>query len=255
MPSTTMPRDFLHNHPRFGDLIRIVAEARRIVPALVEKDYWIMQSLYGLQQLGMTFQLKGGTSLAKGYGLIRRFSEDIDIRIEPPAEPAVMAGHNHDKPAQVESRRAFYDRLAQAIIIHGIQAVERDGSFDDTRRYRSAGIRLIYASINGSVPGLKEGILLEVGFDDVTPNFPRDISSWAYDYASTRVETDSRRLMRRRPHFTMRASRLSRRSRPSGCGRRNSNAPKVKRSPDALQVMRRSGFMLPAHAPALGRYG
>jgi hypothetical protein len=183
-----MPRDFLHNHPQFGDLIRIVADERKIVPALVEKDYWIMQSLYGLQQLGMTFQLKGGTSLSKGYGLIRRFSEDIDIRIEPPAEPAVMAGHNHDKPAHVESRRAFYDRLAQAIIINGIQAVERDGSFDDTRRYRSAGIRLIYESINGSVPGLKDGILLEVGFDDVTPNLPRDISSWAYDYASTRVE-------------------------------------------------------------------
>jgi hypothetical protein len=34
-----MPRDFLHNHPRFADLIRIVAEAQGIAPALVEKDY------------------------------------------------------------------------------------------------------------------------------------------------------------------------------------------------------------------------
>jgi len=47
-----MPRDFLHNHPQFADLIRIVADAEAIAPALVEKDYWIMQSLYGLQQLG-----------------------------------------------------------------------------------------------------------------------------------------------------------------------------------------------------------
>ena len=60
-----MPRDFLHNHPQFADLIRIVADERKIVPALIENDYWIMQSLYGLQQLGMTFQLKGGTSLSK----------------------------------------------------------------------------------------------------------------------------------------------------------------------------------------------
>jgi hypothetical protein len=47
-----MPRDFLHNHPQFADLIRIVAEERGISPALVEKDYWIMHCLYGLQQMG-----------------------------------------------------------------------------------------------------------------------------------------------------------------------------------------------------------
>ncbi|WP_312949412.1 nucleotidyl transferase AbiEii/AbiGii toxin family protein [Agrobacterium sp.] len=32
----------------------------------------------------MAFELKGGTSLSKGYRIINRFSEDIDIRIEPP---------------------------------------------------------------------------------------------------------------------------------------------------------------------------
>lgn len=43
-----MPPDFLHNHPQFADLIRIVADNEGIAPALVEKDYWIMQSLSGL---------------------------------------------------------------------------------------------------------------------------------------------------------------------------------------------------------------
>lgn len=183
-----MPRDFLHNHPQFADLIRIVANDQGIAPGLVEKDYWIMQSLYGLQQLGMTFELKGGTSLSKGYGLISRFSEDIDIRIEPPADPAVMIGRNHDKPAHVQSRKDFYDRLAQTIAINGITSIERDTAFDETRQYRSAGIRLTYASINGSIEGLKDGVLLEVGFDDVAPNEARDISSWAYDFAASRVE-------------------------------------------------------------------
>ena len=36
--------------------------------------------------------------------------------------------------------------------------------------------------------GLKDGILLEVGFDDVTPNIPTDISSWAYDFAADKVQ-------------------------------------------------------------------
>ncbi len=190
-----MPRDFLHNHRQFADLIRIVAEAQGIAPALVEKDYWIMQSLYGLQQLGLTFELKGGTSLSKGYGLISRFSEDIDIRIEPPSDPPVMTGRNHDKPAHVQSRKDFYDRLAQTIVIDGITSVERDSAFDDPRQYRSAGIRLTYASINGSVEGLKDGVLLEVGFDDVAPNEARDISSWAYDFAASQVEIIDNRAL------------------------------------------------------------
>ena len=71
-----MPRDVLHNHPQFADLIRIVAAEKGIDPGLVEKDYWIMHCLYGLQQLGLTFELKGGTSLSKGFQIINRFSED-----------------------------------------------------------------------------------------------------------------------------------------------------------------------------------
>jgi hypothetical protein len=183
-----MSPDFLHNHRQFGDLIRIVATEQGIEPALIEKDYWIMQSLYGLQQLGLAFELKGGTSLSKGHGLIDRFSEDIDIRIEPPANPPVMTGRNQNKPAQVEGRKAFYDHLARTIVIDGIITVERDMDFDDIPYYRGAGIRLAYASRNGSVKGLKDGVLLEVGFDDVAPNEPREISSWAYDYAASRVE-------------------------------------------------------------------
>jgi len=59
-----MPIDYLHNHPQFSELIRIVAGEKNIDPALVEKDYWIMHCLYGLRQLGLTFEMKGGTSLS-----------------------------------------------------------------------------------------------------------------------------------------------------------------------------------------------
>jgi hypothetical protein len=100
----------------------------------------------------------------------------------------MMTGRNRDKPAHVQSRKDFYDRLAQTIVIDGITSVGRDAAFDDTRQYRSAGISLTYASINGLIEGLKDGVLLEVGFDDVAPNEPRDISSWAYDFAASRVE-------------------------------------------------------------------
>jgi hypothetical protein len=158
-----------------------------IDPALIEKDYWIMHGLHGLQQLGLTFELKGGTSLSKGYQIIDRFSEDIDIRIDPPADHDVKVGPNQNKPAQVQSRKDFYDWLAKTIKIDGIEDVVRDTAFDN-RDFWSAGIRLSYNSVTPAVEGLKSGVLLEVGFDDVTPNQPKDISSWAYDYAASKVD-------------------------------------------------------------------
>jgi hypothetical protein len=181
-----MSADFLHNHPQFPDLIRIVAQARGIDLALVEKDYWLMHCLYGLQQLKMKFELKGGTSLSKGFRIIDRFSEDIDIRIEPPPDQDVKTGRNQTKSPQVESRRNFYDWLTKTIRIDGIERVERDTAFDNAT-LMSAGIRLYYKPSSGALEGLKPGILLELGFDDVTPNSKRDIGSWLYDYAAGRA--------------------------------------------------------------------
>jgi Nucleotidyl transferase AbiEii toxin, Type IV TA system len=175
--------DFLHARSDFNELLAIVAELRGIDPVLVEKDYWIMHCLWGLQAQKFRFELKGGTSLSKGFGVIHRFSEDIDIRIEPPDGLQVKVGPNHDKLAHIESRRAYYDWLAQHIQIPGIEKIERDTAFDD-EKMRSAGIRLRYASRGRKQSGIKEGILLELGFDDTAPNRPVTISSWAYDAAA-----------------------------------------------------------------------
>lgn len=174
--------DYLHNHPEFKDLLRAVEHERNIESSLVEKDYWMMHVLYGLQQGGFEFELKGGTSLSKGYGIIHRFSEDIDIRIEPPSGMNVMTGKNHNKPQHGESRRKYYDWLAENIKIDGIERVVRDIQFDN-EQYTSGGIRLYYKDAFSSPGGLKEGVLLEVGFDEVTPNSPLAISSWALDFA------------------------------------------------------------------------
>ncbi len=152
---------------------------------LVEKDYWIMHGLWGLQAQGFVFELKGGTSLSKGFGVIHRFSEDIDIRIEPLADMDVKTGRNQDKPAHIASRQAYYDELARRISIPGIDSVERDTFFDD-EKMRSAGIRLSYSPRAAALAGVKDGILLELGFDDTAPNRPVTISSWALDFAIAR---------------------------------------------------------------------
>jgi hypothetical protein len=182
-----MPADYLHKHRQFADLIRIVAQEKGIDPALVEKDYWIMHALYGLQKLGFKFELKGGTSLSKGHKIINRFSEDIDIRIEPPPELHVKTRPNQKKHAHVESRSRFYDWLVDKIKIDGITKVARDTAFDN-KDLTSAGIRLSYDGLHKLPPDLKDGVLLEAGFDVVTPNQAKDVGSWAYDYAATKVD-------------------------------------------------------------------
>lgn len=174
---------YLHNHKDFADLINILADEKQIEAGLIEKDYWIMHVLYGLKIQGFEFELKGGTSLSKGHKLIHRFSEDIDIHIKPPKEFGINENPNNCKENNVKKRKDFYDWLTKEIKIAGIIAVERDTAFDEEECYRSGGIRLYYKNVVNKVDGVKEGILLEAGFDNVTPNAPLTISSWALDRA------------------------------------------------------------------------
>jgi len=178
-----MPSNYLHDHKDFLDLLRILEDETGIQAGLIEKDYWIMHVLYGLKKQNFDFELKGGTSLSKGYKIISRFSEDIDIHIKAPAELGVNENPKNTKAKAVESRKDFYDWLAKNINIDGITSIERDTNFDDTDHYRSGGIRLNYATRTDPIDGVKEGILLEAGFDTVTPNQKLTISSWAYDKA------------------------------------------------------------------------
>lgn len=179
-----MPVEYLHNHKNFPDLLRILEDKTNIQSGLIEKDYWIMHVLNGLKKQNFNFELKGGTSLSKGYKIIDRFSEDVDIHIKPPKELEVDESPSRTKNKSINSRKKFYDWLAKTIKIDGIVSVERDHSFDDTHYYRSGGIRLFYESKTNSIDGIKEGILLEAGFDTVTPNTKLIISSWAFDHAT-----------------------------------------------------------------------
>lgn len=146
-----------------------------------------MHVLYGLQGLGLDFELKGGTSLSKGFKIIDRFSEDIDLHISPPMEfvnqTGIKVNENPNSSSKniIANRFAFFEWLSDYIVIDGVKA-ERDIDFDD-KDGRNGGIRLKYNGLFGSVPGIKDGILLEVGFAKTTPNKTLDISSWMYDKA------------------------------------------------------------------------
>jgi nucleotidyltransferase AbiEii toxin of type IV toxin-antitoxin system len=77
----------LFEHPDFGQAILQAAEhfrARGLRPGVIEKDYYVTEALRILAAAaGDKIIFKGGTSLSKGWNLIQRFSEDIDIFLDP----------------------------------------------------------------------------------------------------------------------------------------------------------------------------
>lgn len=65
------------------DVIGIVSAKRRLPQLAIEKDWWVTASLKALSmtKYGSLMTFKGGTSLSKGWDIINRFSEDIDISL------------------------------------------------------------------------------------------------------------------------------------------------------------------------------
>ena len=74
----------LHNDKKlFSDTLRAASLHLDIKLEFVEKDYWITLVLSHLAKSKYVDEsvFKGGTSLSKGYHLLERFSEDVDIAI------------------------------------------------------------------------------------------------------------------------------------------------------------------------------
>lgn len=87
------------------------AQARLNLPEMsIEKDYWvcwILRELFSLPEWGKSITFKGGTSLSKCWGLINRFSEDIDIVIDK----GVIGFGGKASPEKAPSKKQMKKRL------------------------------------------------------------------------------------------------------------------------------------------------
>jgi hypothetical protein len=66
-------------------IFRNTANKMKVNEAIIEKDFWVvlvLDYLFSQSKFKKAFTFKGGTSLSKGYSLIRRFSEDIDLILD-----------------------------------------------------------------------------------------------------------------------------------------------------------------------------
>src|ERR1039457_5667235 len=77
--------NYLFERPDFAELVEAAAASARIPnAAIVEKDYYVTEALRLIaREFGDVVLFKGGTSLSKGWKIIDRFSEDIDLYVRP----------------------------------------------------------------------------------------------------------------------------------------------------------------------------
>ena len=170
---------FLHsNEAEFRNLTLLVARERGLPESAIEKDYWVTHVLWALHNLDLTIWFKGGTSLSKGFGIIRRFSEDLDLKIAAEGLPHVRDWTGSDKSSKVRERSEFFDAIEELIEIPDMR-VSRLSLLPKAR-----GLLL-----TAEYPNLHEGdglmrpfVQLEIGEARVEPYSPRPLSSWIHDF-------------------------------------------------------------------------
>src|SRR3990172_3760830 len=92
-----------------------VAEQKRLQAASVDKDFWIcwtLREISGLPDIGGRITLKGGTSLSKAWGLIERFSEDIDLVVDKDALGFAGNASPDRAPNKKQRKRRLDDLMA-----------------------------------------------------------------------------------------------------------------------------------------------
>lgn len=183
---------FVHDDRDFDALLRIVADKRRISVGLVEKDYWVTHALWALQHAGFELWFKGGTSLSKGFGLIERFSEDLDLKLEPGRIGGIPPATEwkRDGPKVIAAREVHLRAMAAAITVPGAAVSLEDDLIDE--RWRSVNVRVAYPGkhLDSLSAVLRPFVLLEIGSARVTPSVACDMSAFVHEELATQRQLD-----------------------------------------------------------------
>ena len=176
---------FPHEDPEFSKLLRIVADLRKLSVGLVEKDYWVTHSLWALHQgRDLKVWFKGGTSLSKGFSLLHRFSEDLDLRIDSTAAGVdSTAWPKRPTKTQVAARVRYFRSLEARLDVPGARvstmAIDPDG--------RGAEYKVEYPGQFMETIAFPNSpfVKLEVGRALVTPSVSRPVISFIHEHLET----------------------------------------------------------------------
>ena len=135
----------LFEHADFEQAILRAAEHfrdRGLRPAIIEKDYYVTEALRIIAATAPDkIIFKGGTSLAKGWNLIQRFSEDIDIFLDPLAFQPPLGKNAIDRELK-KLRDAVGGHPALTFVAEESQTIGgfgRNDRFSYTQRFGGPG--------------------------------------------------------------------------------------------------------------------
>lgn len=146
----------LCEHPDFEQAILQAEqyfETQGLRASLIEKDYYVTEVLRIVgNAVGDKVIFKGGTSLSKGWNLINRFSEDVDLFLDPHRYSPVLTSRGIDREARA---------LRDAVNAHPALNFTREGSHTTGGFGRND--RFEYQQRFGEIGGVSGSVLLETG--------------------------------------------------------------------------------------------
>jgi len=149
------------------------------LPAFViEKDWWAVHilSLIFSMECANALVFKGGTSLSKGWNLIQRFSEDIDLAIN---REYLGFGKELSASAIRKLRRKSYEFLT-TVFVKELQSKFAETDFRDvTVKAQEAenhdqdpvSVEIYYPKLAEQETYLKPGVFIEIGSRSLTEPF------------------------------------------------------------------------------------
>jgi hypothetical protein len=168
---------------------------RNVLPVLLEKDFWVcwlLGLLFG-SEFADSLVFKGGTSLAKVFGVIERFSEDIDLSLSPEFLKLPEAGTSRNQAnkwmtrAEAACAQAVKSQIAPALEA-AAEAVlgKRDGGWSEflTNAHTNSPVLLFHypSSQPAGFEYLKRTVKLEFGsLTDQQPIGRRPVQPWVAD--------------------------------------------------------------------------
>lgn len=203
----------LHNEDR-DFVFNSVAIKKGIHKALVEKDFWIclvLDYLFIESKFKNNITFKGGTSLSKGFNIIERFSEDIDIILDwellgvKSDEPLIDRSNNQqDKYNKMlnEKARSFIKNVFLPDIKNGLSSVlglEADVRIDE----EDEQILNFYYPKMYQAGALLQFIRLEIGpLAAWTPSLPVEITPYVAEEMPNVFERKSTQVLTVLPERT-----------------------------------------------------
>ena len=142
-------------------------------PHLLEKDIWVVWSLQHLFAAPYAPHLvfKGGTSLSKAYGLIQRFSEDVDLTYDiraiagdlvGDAAAPLPANKSQEKIWSREIRTRLADWVA-TVVLAGLQQDLGQHGLPAAVRAEGHKVFIDYTSLASGTGYVPSAVMLEFG--------------------------------------------------------------------------------------------